>query len=319
VDVVKLISVNYQHAQIVNVKTRRGRMGFAEIQLIPGACVHTPTLSVTIGTCQEFLVTVLDENQCPIDLTPFIEPEYDNPAAGKCSARMHPITTGIIFTVKTHKCDSLPVVQKLVDIEGNPEDGVVAIPFEACDFTAPGLYLGELQMIEDGCMKHVYRMYIEVEASLAWQSSNSPITIAEIRLWVRDNCPEDNFLLDEVEYKDSEIIAAIRRAVDMWNESPPIMTRYTYTYTNFPYRSAWIDVTIGFLKRIAAEWYIRNHLPYQAGGVSVDDKNKYNQYKQDSEMRIQKFQQWMNTIKPQLNAGQAWSRLGYRDLPTAGY
>jgi len=294
-------------------------MAFADIQLIPGACIHTPTLSTVIGQCQEYHVTVLeDDGQCPIDLTAFIEPEYDNPAGGACSARQLPITQGILFTVKTHKAQLLPCVQKLVDIV-DAETGVVSIPFEACDFTAPGLYMAELQLIEDACIKHVYKMYVEVEASLAWQSSRSPITIAEVRLWVRDNCPEDNFLLDEVEYKDTEIVAAIRRAVDMWNEQPPIMTRYTFTYTNFPYRSAWLDVTIGYLKRIAAEWYIRNHLSYQAGGVSIDDKNKYNQYKQDSEARIKRYNDWMAMIKPQLNAGQAWSRLGYYDLPTAGY
>jgi len=294
-------------------------MAFADIQLIPGACIHTPTLSSTIGVCDEFHVTVTDESQCPIDLTPFIEPEYDNPPAGKCSARTLPVTTGITFTVKTHKNDRLPCVQKLVDIEGDPTAGVVNIAFEACDFTAPGLYMAELTLIEDGCIKYVYRMYVEIEASLQWAASQSPITIAEVRLWVRDNCPEDNFLLDEVEYKDSEIIAAIRRAVDMWNEQPPLMTRYTYTYTNFPYRSAWLDITIGFLKRIAAEWYLRNHLPYQAGGVSIDDKNKYQQYKQDSEARVQKYKDWMAMVKPQLNAGQAWSRLGYYDLPSGGY
>jgi len=293
-------------------------MAFADIQLIPGACVHTPTLSTVIGQDQDYLVTVLDENQCAIDLTPYIEPEYDNPAGGACSARQLPITQGILFTVKTHKAELLPCVQKLVDIE-DPENGVVRIPFEACDFSSPGLYMAELQLVEDAKIKHVYKMYVEVEASLAWQSSNSPITIAEVRLWVRDNCPEDNYLLDEVEYKNTEIIAAIRRGVDMWNETPPLMTRFTYTYTNFPWRSAWMDVTIGYLKRIAAEWYSRNHLAYQAGGVSIDDRNKYNEYKQDSEARIQRYREWMTMIKPQLNAGQAWSRLGYYDLPAGGY
>jgi len=293
-------------------------MAFANIQLIPGECVHNPTLNAGLGVDTEFQVLIVDDQQCPIDLTPYIEPQYDNPEGGPCSARTVPITQGILFTVRTHKCDLLPRIQKQAEIVGDPKDGVVSITFAPCDFAGPGLFLGELAMIADAIVCAVYKVYVELEASITWAASQSPITIAEVRLWVRDNCPEDNFLLDEVEYKDSEIIAAIRRAVDMWNEQPPLMSRFTYEYTNFPYRSAWLEVTIGFLKRIASEWYLRNHLAYQAGGVAIDDKNKFKEYRQDADTRLATYKQWMAQIKPQLNAGQAWGTTGIANLPMRG-
>ena len=64
---------------------------------------------------------------------------------------------------------------------------------------------------------------------------------------------------------------------------------------------------------------MRNHLTYQAGGVTIDDKrHKVEWYRQESQRRLGEFKQWMAQIKPQLNAGQAWSRLGYYRLPGAG-
>jgi hypothetical protein len=198
-----------------------------------------------------------------------------------------------------------------------PTDGNVQISIAPCDLPCPGIYLGEIQLISDAKINHVYPFYIEAAASLAWTQQNNPISIPEIRLWCRDSDPEMNDLLDEVEFKDSEIVAAIRRTVDLWNSSPPILSRYTFTVFNFPaaFRSQWIDMTIGFLKEMAADWYLRNHLDYSAGGVSLQYRNKYAQYKEDAMIRKKNFMDWLVNIKRQMNAMGAVGRVGYVDLP----
>lgn len=292
-------------------------MAFADIQLIPGPSLLRPTLTTVSGKQDSFQVQILNEQGCPVDLSDYVE-IYDNPVGGACVTRQIPITQGILFTVRSFRMQTPPEIMKTVEIVGDPADGVVLITLEACDIKAPGLYLAELSLVKDAILRRTFEMYLEAAASLLWQQTGQPITISEIRLWARDNSPEDNFLLDEVEYKDSEIVAAIWRAIDLWNSTPPVMNNFTYTPTTFPssYRSQWIDVTIGFLMGIAAQNYLRNALNYQAGGVQIDDKRwKYEAYLRESQGRIQGYTNWMKDIKVQLNAGQAWGRTGYVSLP----
>jgi hypothetical protein len=217
-----------------------------------------------------------------------------------------PITDGVQFVASEYQGQTLPSASVTCDI-ASPPDGHVTVDLDPTSFTKPGVYLAELQMIKDGVLEHVYKMYVDAQASLAWRI-NGPLSIAEVRLWARDSYPEDNFLLDEVEFKDSEIVAAIRRAVDIWNTTPPMLQRYMYTPSNFPFRSQWLDLTIALLYDIAARSYLRNHLPYKAAGIGVDDKNKFSQYKQLSAEALTKFQSWTKDIKLQLNAQQCWGR-----------
>jgi hypothetical protein len=295
-------------------------VGFASIELIPGPSMIRPSISVVVGQLASFMVAVKNEQDCPVDLTKYIPP-YDNPPVNQCQNRVVPVTTGVVFTMKSTNCQDPPEVQKLATIQDPPTNGQVLVEFHPCDITRPGLYLAELSLIFEGSLEFVYRLYVEAGTSLAWYEQGQPLTIEEIRLWARDNGPYDNFLLDEVEYKDTEIIAAIRRTIDLWNSTPPLMARFTFSPITFPvqYRSQWIDNTIGFLMDIAAQNYLRNHLTYQAGGVEIDDKrHKYQYYTQESQRRLQSFKEWMTQIKPQLNATQAWSRLGYYRLPGHG-
>ena len=76
-------------------------------------------------------------------------------------------------------------------------------------------------------------------------------------------------------------------------------------------RSHWIDVTIGFLKNMAADWYERNHLQYQAGGVTIDDRNKWQSYRKDGQFRLQQYKDWLKDVKVQLNMQGGWGRSGY--------
>jgi len=295
-------------------------MSFATIQLITHPR-NKPVLKVTNGAHEAGIIQILDENGNPIDLTPYdttLDVQSDD-ATPVTDPRYLPLTRGIIFDAAAYYGQSCPDMQKICRVEGDPANGEIYVEIEPNDLRFPGLFLSNILLCSEGEVKQMFEMYLESAPSIAWgqNAQGFPITIAEIRLWCRDWAPEVNDLLDEVEYKDAEIAAAIRRGIDLWNSTPPLLTRHTYTTVTFPwsYRSQWIDVTIGFLKLMAADWYERNHLSYQAGGISIDDRNKFAGYRTDGYAKMQQYQAWMKDIKVQLNAMGAWGRTGYFRLP----
>lgn len=135
--------------------------------------------------------------------------------------------------------------------------------------------------------------------------SFGPLTIAEVRLFTRDVCPENNFLIDEVEFSDTEIAACIRRPIDKFNSILPPLG-YNYDVTNFPFREPWLVGTIGYLMQIAATWYRRNYLPYSAGGVTIDPRDRAAQYETASKERLNEFLQAITEIKIGINISQGF-------------
>lgn len=295
-------------------------MAFATIQLITHP-KNKPVLKVMNGAHEAGIIQLLDVAGIPIDLTDYdtrIDPQSDDSSPVK-EPRMLPLTRGIVFDAAAYYGQSLPDLEKICAVNGpDPKKGEIYVEILPNDLRFPGMYMVNILLCEGGEVKQMFEMYMESAPSIAWgQGQGYPLTIAEVRLWCRDWAPEVNDLLDEVEYKDTEISAAIRRGVDLWNSTTPMLSKHTYNITNFPatYRSQWIDVTIGFLKCMAADWYERNHLPYSAGGVSIDDRNKFASYRQAGMQAIQNYQNWMKDVKVQLNMQGAWGRTGYVRLP----
>ena len=69
---------------------------------------------------------------------------------------------------------------------------------------------------------HRVPCYVEIRENLQHMNTKwRTLSIAEVRLSIRDKCREDNFLLDNVEFSDTEIVWALRRPVEFWNESLP--------------------------------------------------------------------------------------------------
>lgn len=287
-------------------------MAFARIQLITHP-KDKPTMKTTNGTSQPFLVELLDEDGAPIDLSRYSSANK----TAVTGTRPLPLTTGCLFLVSSYFGQGEPDVSRVVSIYGeDPTLGIVSVIVQPDDLEFPGLYLAEIALAYNGQMEQSFPFYLESAPSMQW-SESAPITVAEIRLWSRDHSPEVNDLLDEVEFKDAEIVAAIRRVVDIWNSTPPMMVRHTYNPKTFPqaFRSQWINATIGLLKNMAADWYDRNNLTYNAGGISIDDRNKSRVYREDSVRRMNEFYRWMDGAKRQLNATGAWGRTGYFELP----
>jgi len=148
---------------------------------------------------------------------------------------------------------------------------------------------------------HEIKVWLYIEKSInSTRPENTPLSICEVRLFLMDKCPEDNYLLDDVEFTDTEYMAAIRWAVDKWNETPPDVLRVTQT--TCPWRYHWMVGAASQLLRMAAHNYARNSLQYSAGGVSVGDKTKDQQYISMSKDLQAEFISWMEAKKVEINA-----------------
>lgn len=58
--------------------------------------------------------------------------------------------------------------------------------------------------------------------------SNQYLTDADIRVWLRDNDPEANLLIDDFEFSPEEMRTAMTLTVDYWNDQPPYLRNYDY-------------------------------------------------------------------------------------------
>jgi hypothetical protein len=207
---------------------------------------------------------------------------------------------------------------------------MVSLSLKAKELTFAGMYLGELIVYDTAFdltgsstsssagpsanileQQAIFRqaVYVEVAEDLSHIEGGSlgTISIAEIRLAMRDKCSIDNFLLDTVEYTDTEIAWAIRRPIDYWNATNPRMRRFEYNAANFPFRYYWLEATVAELLRVAGLNYERNDLRYSASGLSVEDKRKAEFYLGVGDKVMKEFQRWVLQTKVSLNKSQAYS------------
>lgn len=137
--------------------------------------------------------------------------------------------------------------------------------------------------------------------------SNTYLTDLDVRIWLRDNDPEANLLLDDFEFTPEEIRTAMTLTVDHWNEVPPYIRNYDYD--KFPFRSMLLRGTAANLMFAAANRFRRNSLQYQGGGMSVDDQNKYQQYDAAGGRLWQEYANWCTMNKRSINAEQGFATL----------
>lgn len=126
-----------------------------------------------------------------------------------------------------------------------------------------------------------------------------PPTIQEVRMRLMDSSANENLLLDDIEFKDEQILLALTEPVRYWNESPPPIERYTTR--DFPYRGAWISGVLAQLHMMTANHYRRNRLQHSAGGTSIDDKNKEREYMTEGTRLWNEFTEWCHAKKIEHN------------------
>jgi len=122
---------------------------------------------------------------------------------------------------------------------------------------------------------------------------------AKLRRRVKDT-EELNYLLGEEEFSDDDLDDALEDALAVWNEEPPLLVVYD-TPDLFPWHTKLIKGAVGELYQMAAASYRRNHLSYQAGGVAVDDKDKFTEYEKIGEMYRAEFNKFVLERKREIN------------------
>lgn len=124
-----------------------------------------------------------------------------------------------------------------------------------------------------------------------------PPTIQEVRMRLMDSSKNENLLLDDIEFKDEQILQAMYEPVRFWNEVPPPIERFTTR--NFPFRGAWIQGVLAQLHMTMANHYRRNVFRGAAGGTS--DKDKEREYMAEGQRLWQEYQAWVYNKKVEIN------------------
>jgi hypothetical protein len=134
------------------------------------------------------------------------------------------------------------------------------------------------------------------------------LTDMDIRIWLRDNDPAANKLIDDLEFSPEELRTAITLAVDFYNERPPIIQ--CYEYTDFPYRFHLLKGTAANLLFIAANLYRRNKLTYNIPGGAVGDQDRAPDYDAAGQKLWEEYVKWVDMIKRFKNAEMGWGTVG---------
>jgi hypothetical protein len=191
----------------------------------------------------------------------------------------------------------------------------VKVEIPAATLAQAGIYLAEFGLLNaDGEVLHSNDCFVFVENS-AWgqQTHKGPPMLSEARMSLRDSDPAENELLGTCDFDLAENCYACTRSVLDWNEQPPMLVNAQFDSRNFPYRDIWLYGIQLYLFEMAAEHYRRNALPYSAGGVNLDDKNKHALYLQACADRRAEWRRMTQHQKIAININQ-----GFRSI-LSGY
>jgi hypothetical protein len=290
----------------------------SSVSEIDGCAVLTrlKAFVATQGVCATLEHVFRDRNGVPLDLS-----EYDGLLDGSESSEVsdsNELDGSIVLRAKevvAAGSGNNPVVE-VAGVFHNAPDGVVRAPVPPTTAKSAGVYqVSWAVKNSEGEVIAVNNALLSVERSLFSSDagevkfSGGPPTINEIRMSIMDSAPAENLLLDDVEFDDEQILLAITRPIRYWNEQPPPL-KVVYDTRNFPFKEAWLKAIAGELMGFAAHNYRRNHLPYSAGGLSIDDKNKEGAYIQAAQMIKEEWRVFVAHKKIQLNAQDVMGTVG---------
>lgn len=260
----------------------------------------TPVIRMAQGQSKEVVVTLKDSDNNPLDLAT-LAPVDTN---GSSSSDAGP---SVIMSVSQMLNSTLPPKYEIVGEILDASAGAVQFNFTSTETRYPGIFIGNVGVFFGGNLRYASAQYLEFMPTSFADAMNGPITIGEIRLDIMDRCPTANYLLDDLEFTDEEIIHAMRKAVDFYNDAlPPIGG---YTYDAFPYRSAWIKGTVAFLLQMMAHKFRRNTLKYSAGGLTLSDQEKFEEYERTGKQLEQEYSQWVTQRKIATNVARGYGCL----------
>ena len=163
----------------------------------------------------------------------------------------------------------------------------------ANELTTPGVYLGSFGVFDEydnpgspdpdhpeviQALLYENEFFVVAEAT-TWSGNSGLPRWATLREQLAD-FPGENTLTMQQRFSDTDIASAAVYCIEYWNEALPITPHVRYDTTSFPYRANWIEGIKGRLFMLQAERLRSTHLPLSGGGLSYDDKAKYDQYDQ---------------------------------------
>lgn len=170
--------------------------------------------------------------------------------------------------------DSCFGVQRGTIMYTDGEDLQIGVPSKVK--SRPGIYYFELHWTNEDGSQYISKGLVSVEASLLQrlgdQNFKAPLSLTEIRTRLRD-FPGANELTGSYDYSPEEILEAIMRPIAYWNETSPVISRFSTS--NFPFRSNWLDATVSTLYTTGAHWMLRNSLDVKGEGIGASDRDKW--------------------------------------------
>ncbi len=129
------------------------------------------------------------------------------------------------------------------------------------------------------------------------------LSVADIRLYAKDD-PALNILLQGEHESPEELIQlAMRLAVNDFNVVPPISS---YSTEDFPSDTVLLYGVLHHLANAEAEKQLRNQVTYNAQGMNAGIDDKFIQYNQLAQYYKSLFESKINQFKTQSNLEQAW-------------
>jgi hypothetical protein len=288
----------------------------APIEVSPSSMPgHIKVIRVSKGARKQIVFCLTDDSGQPVDL----KKEVQNPPADAADFSPQAAATGSNVKVRMRTESGELNGSSRFDLEGKILDqtasrGFVEFILTNNDTKIAGIFEAYIERYVDGDnIVDTWPLLIAIEPaamSLLDANPSGPLLIPEIRLALydtdnqTDGAPFSN-LLDDTEFSDLDIIFAMRRVVQLWNETPPPVS--FYTPQNFPYRYWWLKATCAELMLMSASRYRRNRLAYNAGGVSIDDQSKSDEYETIGRTSLKEFMDWMRAEKYRINMELVWA------------
>ncbi len=186
------------------------------------------------------------------------------------------------------------------------ETGTIRVKIPKQVYEQPGLYQVNFGYVVGLDVRLINESVLSVEPSLFNAVARravdgaGPPTIQQIRMQMWDSSGADNPRLDDVEFSDDQIVQAILKPLQYFNETnPPI--NFRASTRQFPWRGNWIDATIGYLHQFAAAYYRRNRLPITGGGKQLDEWGREQEYLRAAQMMLAEYKDWVLRKKTEIN------------------
>lgn len=216
-------------------------------------------------------------------------------------------TDKVYFKAKRTVEETTPFMLLPCAVKDAP-NGVVTLKLTPAETKYFGMWVAGIQIKDAaGDLTAEYPCYLQIDQGLDAHPSSvssSGLSIGLIRMALYDFSADANILLQDLEFSDVQIMHAVQRPIDDWNEMPPAV-RF-YTTTDFPWVGNWLKATCSYLLEMAAHRYDRNTLPHNAGGLAMDPLNRGKVYLEKAMFLRQNWLSWVGAKKTELNMSDMW-------------